>query len=80
VRLLVAMIKSVLSAYTRGSASTMGEITGTLPCTLRRARRWRVRAHMIEIRQKKKTIYVDFHFYGREPLLLSRGNAVSVEW
>lgn len=72
-RLLVAVTESVLSAYTRGSASTMGEITGTLPCALRRARRWRARAHMIGICRKKKSIQVDFHFYGREPPLLSRG-------
>lgn len=33
----------------------MGEITGTLPCTLRQARRWRARAHMIGIRRKNHT-------------------------
>lgn len=33
----------------------MGEITGTLPCTLRRAQRWRAGAHMIGIRRKNHT-------------------------
>lgn len=28
----------------------------------------------------EKTVHMDFHFYNREPPLLSRGNAVSVEW
>lgn len=54
-------------------------ITKTPSCTLRRARRWRRRVHMIG-NTLKKTIYVDFHFYSRDPSLLSRGNTADVEW